>query len=245
MSSVNKSALGNLKLSQRHKLPLKLGQNPTLLQLAEYGAGDRDLAWPLFQAIWTELTSKNTPEMAQFGRRPPILFCADNITHIFNPTDYKILAETGTLKSVHPFDLVLPKHYIDHLTGSKILTNGGIVLGATSASNHVVCPPLEVGINLGEARNDHPGITLDVNDFWNPLVAIDRRVLNEVLELDVIRVKGLPKEQARELIEYWALSGLVRDHVKDNFVGQKWALSGGGNIGELEKAVIQSLSVGA
>jgi small subunit ribosomal protein S29 len=245
MSRVNELILSNITLSQKHNLPLRLGENPTLLQLAEFGAKDLDLAWPLFQAIWSELTRKNTPENEKSGKRPPILLCADNISYLFSPTEYKILAEDGTLKPVHPFDLMLPKHYIDHLTGAQSLPNGGVVLGATSSSNFVSCSPLEVGIRLGEARNSNNGTPVNINDFWSPLVKIDRRVLNEVLDLDVLRLHGLSKNQAREIIEYWALSGLVRDHVKDNYVGQKWALSGGGIIGELEKAVVKSLAAGA
>jgi small subunit ribosomal protein S29 len=245
MAQVNESVLRGLTLSQNHNLPLRLGDNPSLLELAEFGAKDHDLAWPLFQAIWTELTAKNTSEIEKHGKRPPVLLCADNISHLFSPTDYKTLAEDGTLNPVHPFDLIFPKHYIDHLTGKKSLPNGGIVLGATSSSNFVTCSPLDVGIDLGEARNKNPDADIDVNDFWSPLEKIDRRVLDEVMNLDVLRLQGLPKAQAREIIEYWALSGLVRDHVKDSYIGQKWALSGGGIIGELEKAVVKSLTAGA
>lgn len=37
-------------------------------------------------------------------------------------------------------------------------------------------------------------------------------------------------------MEYWAKSGLLRKSVDETLLGEKWALSGGGVVGELERA---------
>ncbi|KAF2671533.1 hypothetical protein BT63DRAFT_478002 [Microthyrium microscopicum] len=240
IARVNRTVLSKIKVSQSHTLPIRnLGQM-NLHQLAEHGAAELDLAWPVFQALWTELTAKNDPEVVEkFGKRPPVMFCADNISYIFGESKYEKLAENDKLVPVHTFDLLLPKHYIDLLTGTTTLPNGGIILGATSSSHYITCPPLDVAIEMGQERLQYPDEKLEVNDFWNPLVKIDRRVLDQVINIDVLPLKGISKEEAREIIGYWALSGLVRDRVQDNYVGEKWTMSGGGVIGELEKAVVR------
>jgi len=176
-----------------------------------------------------------------------VLFSADNISYLFSLSGYTNLdPEKDRLVPIHSFDFLLPKHIVDHLTGSKTLPNGGIVLGATSKSHYVKCQPLSVGLEMGQSRIDEPERPTPVHEFWNPLFKIDRRVLDEVLNLDVLKLEGIPKEHAREMIEYWAKSGLVNHRVENSYVGQKWTLSGGGVIGELEKAVvIMSLTAGA
>jgi small subunit ribosomal protein S29 len=36
-------------------------------------------------------------------------------------------------------------------------------------------------------------------------------------------------------MEYFARSGLLRENINDEWVGEKWSLAGGGVVGELEK----------
>ena len=75
----------------------------------------------------------------------------------------------------------------------------------------------------------------------DPFAKYDERVLG-VFDKGGVQVKrmgGLSKEEARGLMEYWALSGMVRQRVDDGFVGEKWTLSGGGCVGELERAVVR------
>jgi small subunit ribosomal protein S29 len=248
IAQANRPILHALKVSQNHNLPLKNVQDLTLLHLCEIGAKEPNVAWPLFEALWAELTIKNTPEMIEkFGKRPPVLFSADNISYLFSPSGYEILnPETDRLVPIHSFDFLLPKHIVDHITGAKILPNGGLVLGATSKTHFIKCQPLSVGIAMGQARRDEPERPAPVHEFWNPLFKIDRRVLDEVANLDVMKLQGIPKEHAQAVIEYWAKSGMVDDRVEQSYIGQKWTLSGGGVIGELEKAVISmSLTAGA
>ena len=57
--------------------------------------------------------------------------------------------------------------------------------------------------------------------------------------IDVQRIKGLSKEEARGLMEYWAKSGILRQTVSEGLVGEKWTISGGGVIGELERGCLR------
>lgn len=57
--------------------------------------------------------------------------------------------------------------------------------------------------------------------------------------VEVQRIGGVGKEEARSLMEYWAKSGVCRQRVDEGFVGEKWSLSGGGVVGELERAVVR------
>lgn len=46
---------------------------------------------------------------------------------------------------------------------------------------------------------------------------------------------GLTRDETRGYLEYFARSGLLREPINEQWVGEKWSLSGGGIIGELEK----------
>ncbi|OAQ99442.1 hypothetical protein LLEC1_06877 [Akanthomyces lecanii] len=59
----------------------------------------------------------------------------------------------------------------------------------------------------------------------------------------VVRLEGVSKDEARALMEYWGDSGLVRSVLSAELVAQKWALGGHGNIGEMERVVLQNLKM--
>jgi small subunit ribosomal protein S29 len=236
---VNKAILQNLYLSKTYPgIPIG-SDRVSLYQLAQRGRDDHNLAWPVFCALWSELTLPNTNENQAVGHRPPILYCADNISHLFVPSRYQTLDAENNIRPIHALDLALPRHFIDHVTGIKALPNGGIVLGATSNSDFVLCPPLDVGIEMGEARAKTPQSTPAVSDFWNPLQRIDQRVMDICSNLDTLRLQGVSREEAKSIIEYWAFNGLVRERIADSWIGEKWTMSGGGVLGELEKAVVR------
>jgi small subunit ribosomal protein S29 len=54
--------------------------------------------------------------------------------------------------------------------------------------------------------------------------------------VEVKRVSGVNKDEARSLMEYWAKSGMLSARIDEGVVGQKWTLSGGGIVGELERS---------
>ena len=238
IAEANKSVLQNMAMSQSYTgIPLDSAKKVSLYQLAMEGS-ESDLSWQVFSALWNELTLPNTAEIESIGPRPPILYCADNISHLFVPSKYHILDGQDYLQPIHALDLALPRHFVDHLTGAESFPNGGIVLGATSNSDYVQCPPLEVGIKLAKARLQSSSSDPQVSDFWNPLQRIDQRVMDICSNLDVLTLNGISKDDAKALIEHWAQSGLVRNRVDDSLVAEKWTLSGGGILGELENAVV-------
>ena len=51
----------------------------------------------------------------------------------------------------------------------------------------------------------------------------------------VLRLRGLSKDEARAVMDYYAKSGMMRHTANETLLGEKWTLSGGGIIGELER----------
>jgi len=236
----NKAVLQSLYMSQDYpNISLDSTQKVSLLQLAQHGATYPDASWPVFSALWSEITLKNTDNIQNLGRRPPILYCVDNVSHLFVPSLYDAVTPEGKVEPIHTLDLALPRHFIDHVTGATAFPNGGIALGATSKTDFVRCPPVEVGVELAEARQQSPDSDHKVTDFWNSLQAIDQRTMDICLNLDVLHLKPVSKENAKSIIEYWAYNGMVRERLADSWIGEKWTLSGGGVLGELEKAVVR------
>ena len=56
--------------------------------------------------------------------------------------------------------------------------------------------------------------------------------------IEVQRLQGLSKEEAKGIMDYWALSGMLRQEVSERLVGEKWTISGGGIVGELERGCV-------
>ncbi|KAK5674250.1 hypothetical protein LTS10_012988 [Elasticomyces elasticus] len=75
---------------------------------------------------------------------------------------------------------------------------------------------------------------------WDAYLPKDENVAT-VMEsgVQVTKVAGLSKDEARSVMEYYARSGMLRGSpVTEGLVGEKWTLSGGGIIGELEKGTV-------
>lgn len=107
------------------------------------------------------------------------------------------------------------------------------MLAATSNSNNPVVPSLNLALAQLEGNE---AVQKD------PFKKYDERVLdvfNKEGMVGVQRIGGVGKEEARSLMEYWAKSGVCRQRVDEGFVGEKWSLSGGGVVGELERAVVR------
>lgn len=103
-------------------------------------------------------------------------------------------------------------------------------------------------VALGELegdRTDPIGGQVVAKVEGTPFVRYDERVFSALLNGDaegkirVKRLEGLSKDEARGLMEYWARSGMLRQRVDETLLGEKWTLSGGGVVGELERAVIE------
>lgn len=233
IAKANEKVLEGLKPAQELSLPVAVKDDITLLGLAQLGVREPDIAWPVFQALWKELTTRSSSDKeATTLARPPLMVCVDNISHILNNSAYI----DGDAKPIHAADFVLVRHFLDLLSAeSAQLPNGGIVLAATSGSNAPRSPALNFAIASIEARRS--GAT--ELPKWNPYEKLDERSLTALSKAETFRSKGITREEARAIMEYYAQSGLMRRTVDESLVSEKWTVSGGGIIGELERATVR------
>lgn len=237
----NRQVLSSLKVSQKHSGLPSLKPSSTLEDLAKLGFQDAAVAWPVFQALWTELTATAAaPGMEKdFKARPPMLVTVDGIAHWMKESAYR----ASDFSPVHAHDLVFVKHFLSLLqNGQASLKNGGMVLYATSTSNNPSIYTLEVALDQLAARQ--AGTSPSSPDYPSPEAysGADTRVLDlfkpttgKEPQFELQTLGGLTRDEARGYLEYFARSGLLREEVNETWVGEKWSLSGGGIIGELEK----------
>ena len=227
IQKANAAFLDATKLATKPDLPFPLRADATLKDLVALGQANPEASWPVFVALWKELSQSG---------RPPVMLAVDGLSHMMRNSDYL----SADVKPIHAHDLSIIRHFVDHLSGKEQLPNGGIVLGATSQSNAPTSPALDFSIEVAEALQKTP----DSLPQWNPYKHVDARVMEALKDLhtsgnafDVINVGGLTKDEARAIMEYYAESGLLRAQVNEGFVSEKWTLAGMGNIGELERTV--------
>ena len=241
--------LSTLQISREHAtLPIPLQANISLDRLALLGASDPDVAHPIFQALWTELTSQSTAE----HRRPKLLITLDGLGHVSKNSAYM----SATFKPIHAHELTVVDWFMSCLSGTQSLPNGGMVLAATSGSNQPTVPTLRFKLSELEAQQNpsllvgqespiQPFLTA-TSQQHNPMpqrksfFKYDERVMECFTKgLEVQCLKGVSREEARALMEYWAKSGMMRSVVSEELVGEKWTISGGGVIGELERGCVR------
>ncbi|KAJ5082163.1 hypothetical protein N7532_011206 [Penicillium argentinense] len=237
----NREVLSGLKVSQKHAGLSGLKPTSTLEDLAKLGFQDPAVAWPVFQALWTELTATAAaPGMEKdFQPRPPMLVALDGLAHWMQDSAYRDI----DFKLIHAHDLVFVKHFLSLLReGQASMKNGGMVLYSTSTSNNPSIYALEVGLDQLAARQagisptsaDYPSAEAYSNadprvlEFFKPIEGKEP-------QMELQTLGGLTREETRGYLEYFARSGLLREPVNDHWVGEKWSMSGGGIIGELEK----------
>lgn len=154
-------------------------------------------------------------------------------------------------KPLHAHELAIVNWFMGYLSGASPLPNGGMVLAATSQSNAPNVPTLNIA--LTELEQSQSGVSSRAGPaiipkpyrpaLRNPFTRYDERVLS-VFEskpqgLEVQRLAGLTKEEARGLLEYYAQSGILRQKISEELVAEKWSVSGGGVVGELERASVR------
>lgn len=213
----NGSVLSTFNLSQKHNLPIPLKDDLTILQLAELGAKDAEIAWPIFQAVWSEITAEG---------RPPILMAIDGLEHVMQESKYR----SPEFELVHAHDLATIKLFMDYLGGSRKLANGGAIFAATTRSNSPKSYAIEAAMQQAHDRNAGSSITP-----IEPYKPMDQRGWHILQHPRLIRLGGLSKREARGLMEYWAASGVLRQRIDDQIITEKLALSGNGVIGEIQK----------
>lgn len=214
--------LAGMEVKASHDLPQSLPPKAKLKQLIDMGILDPEASWPVFTALWKELTQPG---------RPSIMLALDGLSHIMRNSEYM----SAEVKPIHSHDLTLIRHFVDHLSGKSTLPNGGMILAATSGSNSPKSEAAEFSIQCAEARRYNP----EAMPQWNPYRNADQRVLECMKDVDVLKLQGLSKEEARAIMEYYAESGMLRAKVDAGFVSEKWSLAGMGIIGELERTTVR------
>lgn len=189
-------------------------------------AKEADWAWPTFAALWTELTLPG---------RPPLLMTLDGLSHVNLVTDYRDPA----FNRVHAHDLSLVSTFVDALSGTAPLPNGGAILAATSGNNAHLNPSQELVLSQLEAGQ--AGQPIPQPEPYRK--GYDNRVYDALKNTSVVRLDGVSKEDARALMEYWGASGLLRARIDQRTVWEKWALGGHGVVGEMERASLLTVRV--
>lgn len=219
--------LNQLKLSMEHaNLPRKVAKDSSLAKLA-VATADNEQAWPVWNVLWKELTAPG---------RPPILLTVDGIAHVMCMSKYR----TPSFELIHSHDLGLVRHFMNALQGSLALPNGGAVLVATNGGNTPRIKSLELALTqrlAAIAGTEAPAAAPYGKGY-------DARVEAVLKTVDVLQVKGVSRAEVKVLLDYWAASGMLRSRVDDASIADKWAISGNGIIGELEKTSLLSMRLG-
>lgn len=212
-----------------------VAQGATLNALIE-SARETDQAWPVFSALWHELTLKS-----ESSPRPPLLFALDGLAFTMRVSDYR----STTFEPIHSHDLAIVRMFTDLLSGRTALPSGGAVIGATCRSNSARNPSMELAINrqLARQRGAAAEEELPPRDPFGRLYDARTDGVMEGTGLSVLDVRAVTKPEARALMEYWAASGMLRATVDEREVTDKWQTGGNGIIGEMERAGLLSLRI--
>ena len=121
-------------------------------------------------------------------------------------------------------------------SSASSLANGGMILAATSGSNSPTLPDFSLFLRQLTARAAGLRVTDEEFPMPEPYRKVDQRVLNLLggsEETIFSTLRGLSRDEARGLLEYFARSGILKESITEATVGEKWTLSGGGVIGEM------------
>lgn len=243
----NKEVLSALSVSREHpSLGSAVKPGTKLTELANVGINDRSLAWSVFQALWTELTATSPAAGLEkhFEPRPPILVTVDGLAHWMKDSAYR----SPDFKPIHAHDLAFVKHFLSLLkpgAEKSSLPNGGGLVYALSTSNRPSIYAFDVVLKQLEARQ--AGVDPKSPEFPqpDPYLKADMRVIDAFKDSTpkdakegIVKLQtlgGLSQEETRGYMEYFARSGIMRENLNDECISEKWTLSAGGVIGELEK----------
>lgn len=231
--TANRALLSKLLLAEDHtasKLPIS--EKMSLADLATLGADEPSFAWPAWQALWKELNSTSRGKTPV----PPVLLAVDSVDHWFDMTKYR----SSDFKFVHAHQFLFIRQFMQLLfhTPAPGLTNGGMILAATSGSNSPLAPSFHILLRQMAARAK--GLQMTDTDFPlpKPYQKVDQRVLDLFRggeDTQVQELCGLTQYEAKGLLEYYARSGILKETLTDAKISEKWTLSGGGIVGELTK----------
>ena len=245
MARANQKLLSTLRLSKQYQLPIPIQPNISLARFVELGARDPELAWPIWQALWSELTTPSQTGSDGLGR-PPVLVTMDGVDQAMRMSAYL----DSEAQPVHAHKLALVRDFMNLLSGKSQLPNGGTVLAATCASNRAASTTLDFCLQHADASQANSRAKSSSSGGsaakhrplpeWDPYSIKDEQVEAVMQNVQVLKLQGLTKEEARGVMEYYAQSGVFRETVTEGMVSEKWTLAGSGIIGELEKASVRA-----
>jgi small subunit ribosomal protein S29 len=221
--NANRQVLQDMKLQKNWPNLAQLKAGAPIVELLQ-SAKESDAAWPTLKAVWTELTLPG---------RPPVLLTLDGLSHINKISEYR----DPSFNPVHAHDITIVGMFVDALSGKTKLPNGGAVIAATTASNftrHVSQELVLSQLEAGQAGKEIPKPDPYQKGY-------DNRVYDSLKNCFVQRVEGVSKDEARSLMEYWGASGMLRQVLDSRTVAEKWALSGHGIVGEMERVSLMTM----
>lgn len=224
IGKANQAVLSDLTISLKHEdSPVPLPENTSLARLVALGARDPDVAWPVFNILWREITTSG---------RPPVFVSVDSMNYFMQNSAYR----SPDFELIHAHDLALVKIVVDLLSGTEKLPNGGAVIAAMNRSHGAKSLATELAITQQLERQSN--LPLSQPD---PFKKYDERILKALTgeNIEVLKLKGISRDGARALMEYWAKSGLLRQKVDEKIVAEKWSLAGNGIVGELERGALR------
>lgn len=222
IAKANNTLLSSIELSEGHNLPMPIQPKTTLARLLELGSRDPDVAWPVFQAFWAEITKAG---------RPPILVTLDGMNWIMGNSQYR----DPEFNLIHTHDFTISQHILNHLSGATKLPNGGAIIAATSRSHSPTTLSMNLAITQTLDKQNKKAIT-PKDPFER---RYDERVEKALQNIPVMKLGGLSKPEARGLMEYWAASGVLRQRVDEKAVTEKWTLAGNGVVAEIQRGALR------
>ncbi|EME39658.1 hypothetical protein DOTSEDRAFT_75339 [Dothistroma septosporum NZE10] len=194
LGKANLEVLNKMSVTQQHDLPIQLQPKTSLARLAEIGARDPELAWPIWQALWSELLAPSRE--GQGLQRPPVMFTCDAVDHVMRLSAY-LNAES---EPIHAHELTLVQHFVSLLSGKTAMPNGGMILAATSQSNRAAAHTLDHALKRNAQIQTLERMEIDPEQLGKEI-----KTLRERHEERVADIKQELKEEKIEEHEYHQL----------------------------------------
>lgn len=257
-------SLANHKLAFSHDLPSPVKSDGTIADLASQGLRDSENIVLFFEALIKELTAPGRPPilltldgiahvMKDTAYRSPqfkpihahdLTFVRWFMSHLSGQRPFSnggmVLAATSGSNEPKIQALQFRLHQLEV---KQALEKG---LPNPRQDAELPDPVLPFLLATGQQPNPVPQpdahYSYDQRVFevlGSPYGVVAGNKTADSREVQVQKLKGVSKDEARGMMEYWAKSGIMRQTINDRIVGEKWSLSGGGIPSELERACVR------
>lgn len=229
MAASNNAVLSKLTPtpSMADQLPTEVKGLKTLQAICKAGEEATRSGASILTYILAELTQPND----QY--RPPVMITVDGLDHWMTLTKYR----NADLNPIHAHQFTFINTFLNLLFSSKSsLASGGIILGARSASNPPSVPAFDLllrqltALNEGTKPNDP---TFPLPGAYQYLDPKPLNLLDPAANTRIMHLEGLSKTECKMLMEYFVLSGILKEDLTRDNIAEKWAMSGNGNVGQL------------